>query len=408
MHNIFSNFYNIDFKNDVILPNNNDIIISKIKEEIENTKSLNIVKNSKLLKNTINTTLAFSEGKKNFVVFGTGGSNLGAKALIDIKLGNEKKNIIFCDNIDPIKFKNIVDKISIANTGFIIISKSGSTPETLSQFSSIIEIAEQNSLTKTLYKNSLVITEKKESPLYKLSQENYCTILNHEKEIGGRFSVFSNVGMVPAIIAGLDVEQIHAGVLDILNNNNYIECIKLAQYFRYQKNNPILSNNVIFTYSDSLIHFGKWYLQLWAESIGKDGKGVTPIHAIGTTDQHSQLQLYLDGPRDKFFNFITTEHKNKGLKINSKIMQEYKIDYLVNKSMGDLMHAEQEATLDTFKQNNFAIRRLFIPEINEFSIGQLMSLSIIETIATCIYYEVNPFNQPAVEFGKNLTKRYLI
>ena len=105
------------------------------------------------------------------------------------------------------------------------------------------------------------------------------------------------------------------------------------------------------TYSDSLLYFGKWYLQLWAKSIGKDQKGITPIHSVGTTDQHSQLQLYLDGPRDKFFTFITTDHADKGFKLNNEIIKENNIDYLFDKKMGDLMEAEQRATVDTFVQN---------------------------------------------------------
>ena len=161
------------------------------------------------------------------------------------------------------------------------------------------------------------------------------------------------------------------------------------------------------TYSDALFFFGKWYLQLWAESLGKDDKGITAIHSVGTTDQHSQLQLYLDGPKDKFFTFITTEHSNLGLRLNNKTMKDYKVNYLVDKTMGDLMQAEQQATIKTFKNNNFPFREIYIKKIDEFSIGQLMALSIMETIATCIYYEVNPFDQPAVEQGKILTKNFL-
>ena len=133
------------------------------------------------------------------------------------------------------------------------------------------------------------------------------------------------------------------------------------------------------TYSDGLNYFGKWYLQLWAESIGKQNRGVTALHATGTTDQHSQLQLYLDGPKDKFFTIIKSNHKNKGLLIDSQLMKDESIDYLVNKKMGDLMHAEQDATIDTFKQ--WVKFRKFVEKINEENISMLMANSIIETIA---------------------------
>ena len=161
------------------------------------------------------------------------------------------------------------------------------------------------------------------------------------------------------------------------------------------------------TYSDSLYFFGKWYLQLWAESIGKNNKGITAIHSVGTTDQHSQLQLYLDGPKDKYFTFITTDHSNKGIKINNNMFENTDIDYFKDKTMGDLMEAEQRATIETFKLNNFSFREIYIPKIDEQNLGKLLSFSIIETSASCMYLDVDPFDQPAVEQGKKLTKTYL-
>tara|TARA_B100001123_G_C14865447_1_gene849736 strand:- start:22 stop:720 length:699 start_codon:yes stop_codon:yes gene_type:complete len=231
--------------------------------------------------------------------------------------------------------------------------------------------------------------------------------MKHQKDIGGRFSIFSNVGMVPAIIAGLDVKKVHKGALLEIENQSKNDFLKIAQYFRYHNNVLNINNSVVMTYSDALFFFGKWYLQLWAESLGKKNKGITPIHAVGTTDQHSQLQLYLDGPKDKFFTFITTDHANKGLKLHQRTMNENKLKYLYNKTMGDLMQAEQKATIDTFKQNKFSLREINLYSIDELSIGSLMAFSIMETIATCIYFDVDPFNQPAVEQGKILTKKYL-
>ena len=181
--------------------------------------------------------------------------------------------------------------------------------------------------------------------------------------------------MIPAIIAGLDVKQIQAGALSFVKDKNSMECLKIGKLFCYQNFNSKLTNTVLMTYSDALFYFGKWYLQLWAESIGKNNKGITAIHSVGTTDQHSQLQLYLDGPKDKFFTFITTNHGNKGLKLNNeKLCKKMNgVDYLVDKKMGDLMQAEQRATLDTFKKNKLPFREINIPIINEFSIGQIMA-----------------------------------
>ena len=321
--------------------------------------------------------------------------------------GDEKKNIFFYDNIDPINFKNSIKKIDLRSAGIIVISKSGSTPETLSQYACLIEIFDQKNELSILFNNSLIITEDKNSPLANIAHKNKCTLLKHEDDIGGRFSIFSNVGMVPAILAGLDVKKIHEGALEEIKHQANFDFLKIAQFFRYQSTKTPLANSVLMTYSDGLYYFGKWYLQLWAESIGKNNTGITAIHSVGTTDQHSQLQLYLDGPRDKFFTFVTTNHANQGLQMHNKTMQENEINYLVNKKMGDLMQAEQKATMDTFKLNKFSFRQIHLKTIDEFSIGRLMAFSMMETIAACIYFEVDPFDQPAVEQGKNLTKQYL-
>jgi len=211
---------------------------------------------------------------------------------------------------------------------------------------------------------------------------------------------------VPAIISGIDITKLYKGAAEIIDNIESKSIFDLGKYLCMQENTQY-TNSVLMTYSDHLYFFGKWYLQLWAESIGKDKKGITAIHSIGTTDQHSQLQLYLDGPNDKFYTFITTNHSKKGLKINNNIFNKTNVNYFENKTMGDLMEAEQRATLETFKVNKFSFREIFIPKIDEENIGKLLCLSIIETIAACIYLDVNPFDQPAVEQGKILTKKYL-
>lgn len=399
------NFSNINFYEDFEIKENIEKTNNKIKNVCNKFVSLNVVEDQELLNFTIEQTKKFKINKKKFVVFGTGGSNLGARALINILI-DQPKNILFFDNIDPMFFQTQILNLDLKSTGFIIISKSGTTPETLSQFGCIINIAKQLNFLKLLYSNSLVVTEFKNSPLYNIAKKNNCLLLEHNKDIGGRFSIFSNVGMIPAIIAGLDVKKVHEGAKKILKQQNYDNAIKFAQIFKFSKSDNFISN-VLMTYSDGLTYFGKWYLQLWAESIGKNNSAITALHAVGTTDQHSQLQLYLDGPKDKFFTFIKSNYKNKGMIIDPDIMKEESLNYLYNKKMGDLMQAEQDATIDTFKLNNFKFREIVLNEINEENIGSLMAESIIETIASCIYFDVNPFDQPAVEQGKILTKKYL-
>ena len=399
------NFTNLNFETDINLPENIQTLNDDIKKICNELPALNIVKDVSLLDYTIEQTEKFKRNKKNFVVFGTGGSNLGARALINTLI-KQPKNILFFDNIDPLFFENGISNLDLNTTGFIIISKSGTTPETLSQFGSIINIAREKNNLDILFKNSLVVTEFKDSPLFNIAKKNNCTLLEHKKDIGGRYSIFSNVGMIPAILADLDVKKIHLGASKVIEKNDFLDTFKFAQIFKFCSSNNYLSN-VMMTYSDGLNYFGKWYLQLWAESIGKKDRGISAMHAIGTTDQHSQLQLYLDGPKDKFFTFIKSDYYKKGLKIDAKIMKEESVNYLIDKTMGDLMHAEQEATIDTFKLNNFKFREILLNEINEEAMGTLMAVSIMETIAACIYFEVDPFDQPAVEQGKILTKKYL-
>ena len=399
-------YHNFNYEKDIVLPNNLNEINNYIDSILLNSPPLKIVSNNNLLDETIKFAVNFSKNKKKFVVFGTGGSNLGSRALINSIYSDSKNKIIFYDNIDPVAFEKSLSNIDIESTGFIIISKSGTTAETLSQLGSMVQLASEKNLLTKFYANCIFITEFKDSPLYNIATKNNCLKLQHQKDIGGRYSIFSNVGMLPAIIGGLDVKEIHRGAKIIIENVNEYNPYRLGQLFKF-KNLPKYSSSVIMTYSDALFYFGKWYLQLWAESIGKKNRGITPIHSVGTIDQHSQLQLYLDGPKDKFFTFFTTEHSNKGFKINNKMMKEEKIDYLTNITMGDLMQAEQKATVDSFIKNNFKCREIYLPNIDAFSMGALMALSIIETITTCIYFEVDPFNQPSVEEGKKLTIKYL-
>jgi len=405
MNDLIINYHNVDIDKISMLRNTE----KEIYDVIVNMSALNIVNDDNLINQTIDRVNNFSKGKDSFVILGTGGSNLGSKALINILLGKEQNKIYFFDNVDPISFKNSIKKIDLEKIGCIIISKSGETPETLSQFGSLIEYFDQKNQLDLFFNNCLVITENRKNPLREIANQYKCEIFDHENEIGGRYSVFSNVGVVPAVIAGIDVKKIHDGVKNILNkvrNNSFDEHLKLAKLLILNNNSKQINASVLMTYSDALFYFGKWYLQLWAESIGKDGKGITPMHAIGTTDQHSQLQLYLDGPKDKFFSFITTNHAKLGLKIHQKVFNN-NASYLAGKFMGDLMQAEQKATIETFNQNGFVFREINLPIINEYSLGQLMTLSMLETVAACLLLKVNPFDQPAVEQSKILTKKYL-
>ena len=385
-------FYNIDFNKNINITDHNNNLISKIDETINNFSGLKILNDEKLLEESINTANYFSKNKKHFLVFGTGGSNLGAKAIID---GLQKNNITidFFDNIDPVRFQNKINNLDLTKLGFIIISKSGSTPETLSQYLSLIEIFDQKNMKDLLFNNSLIITEDKASPLTNIANKNNIHMINHSKDIGGRYSIFSNVGMIPAVIAGLNVKEIHAGALEQINNTNSEDFIKIARFFKFQNIIKDLSSSVVMTYSDSLLYFGKWYLQLWAESIGKDQKGITPIHSVGTTDQHSQLQLYLDGPRDKFFTFFNLEKKIKG-----------NHDF---KNLKKIINAQSKALKKVFKLKKIPFRYINFKKMNENELGEILTFFVLETILLSRMMGINAFDQPAVEQVKTETKKIL-
>ena len=199
------NYFNSDFENieDKILYD------KKILEIIENLPALNIIFDTKLLNDKKKIVKKFEEKKQKFVLFGTGGSNLGARALYNFN-NNNKVDIEFYDNVDPITFEKFFQNINFEKTGFIIISKSGNTPETLAQFSTLYQFALQTNNIDKLLSNILIITQFKDSALYKIAKENNCLILEHSNKIGGRFSIFSNVGIVPAILSGININDLYS------------------------------------------------------------------------------------------------------------------------------------------------------------------------------------------------------
>ena len=209
-------YHKVNFEMDFKFPENLEEINNHINSVLRNLPSLTITSDQNLLDETINITQEFAKNKKQFIIFGTGGSNLGARALINISSEKSDNKIYFHDNIDPIFFEKSLSNIDFTSTGFIIISKSGKTPETLSQLGAIVQLATDRNSLLTFYSNCLIITEFKASPLFNIAKKNNCLLLEHKEDIGGRYSIFSNVGMVPAIIAGLDAKEIYTEVQEML------------------------------------------------------------------------------------------------------------------------------------------------------------------------------------------------
>jgi glucose-6-phosphate isomerase len=357
---------------------------------------------------------SFSE----LVVLGTGGSSLGGHslaALVDQGFGPPPgaPRLHFLDNIDPERFEGLFGSVGLRRTGFLAISKSGGTPETVAQFLVCLAGLREAVGEKDAGRHFTVITEPGDNPMRRLAERFGITVLDHDREIGGRFSVLSLVGLLPARVAGVDIAAVREGAVPIVKSMlaastpaHFAPAVGAAITVALQ-NNHGLSTTVIMPYVDRLAAFGMWFRQLWSESLGKNGKGMTPARALGTVDQHSQLQLYLDGPADKMFTLIVAAEEGKGRRIPHDLAADGRLDYLAGRTMGDLLSAEQRATHDTLVAAGRPARVIALDTIDERSLGALLMHYMFEVIIAADLLDVNPYDQPAVEDGKRRARSYL-
>lgn len=338
---------------------------------------------------------------KKILVLGVGGSSLGGKTLSALKF---QDRLEFLESIDPTTIKNSLSKIDFKNTFFLVISKSGETIETICQ--TLIVLYEIKKLKiKNFAKQFLFVTESEQNSLAKIAKKIGAEITSHPNTIGGRYSCFSIVGMLPALISGLDVKKIRSGAKKIIENfldkTDRITNSCAIQLTLYQQG---FESSVIMPYIDNLKNFTDWYRQLWAESLGKNNFGSTPINSMGTVDQHSQLQLYLDGPRNKFFTFITQKKHPNDFTI--KDLEGCKTLF-GGKKLSDIVKVEQDTTIEVLNQKKLPIRIFEIEKLNEEVLGGLMMQMFLETILISYVKGINPFDQPAVELRKDLAKKIL-
>jgi glucose-6-phosphate isomerase len=352
------------------------------------------------------------------VILGTGGSSLGGRALYalaDSGFGpsGAAPKLHFLDNIDPHTFDHMFRSLDPARTDLIVISKSGGTPETLSQFLTCLAplfdaVGRQGARDRVT-----VITEPTDNPLRHLASTWGFTIMDHDPGIGGRYSVLSLVGLLPAAIAGLDIARIRDGAHQVLHASLTAARADASDPAVGAALNVALAQErgitatVIMPYDDRLAWLAMWHRQLWAESLGKDGQGTLPVRALGTVDQHSQLQLYLDGPRDKMFTLIMADVAGSGRIIEPVLADDKRLAYLAGRTMGDLLDAEQRATATALARNGRPTRVLHIDRVDEGTVGGLMMHFILETIIAAHLLGVDPFDQPAVEEGKVLARENL-
>ena len=352
------------------------------------------------------------------LILGTGGSSLGGQtlyALTDRGFGpaGGGPRLHFLDNIDPDTLVALMDGLDLAKTGIIAISKSGGTAETLAQALVLLPALEAAIGRGLIPLQAVAVTEAKDSGLRALATYYGLPVFDHNPNIGGRFSVFSVVGALPALIAGLDVEALRGGARAVLRATIEAGRVEDAQpavgaaiaVGLLQERQ--VTQSVLMTYADRLAYFGLWYRQLWAESLGKDGTGTTPIRALGTADHHSQLQLYLAGPRDKMFTLVMPNAAGQGPSMDAPLAQTSSAPMLAGRAYGDLMDATARATAETLVRNGRPVRQIYLPGVDEASLGAIMMHFMIETVIAADLLGVNAFDQPAVEEGKVLARQYL-
>ena len=337
---------------------------------------------------------------KNIVLIGMGGSVIGSEAIYKFLQEKIKKNFIFLNNIDETKLKKIKKENKTNNTLFIIISKSGSTVETITNFLALKIIKKRS-------KNILIITEKNNNLLHSLAKKMELPIIEHKHYIGGRFSVLSEVGMLPAFLMGLSIKRIRNNLLIPLENSNINFLIKNTIKLSTLLENRKINNLVFCNFIPELDGFLSWSQQLIAESLGKNGKGFLPTISTAPKDHHSLLQLYLDGPKDKlFYIFSFKKNKKMSYKLNPRIFDK-KFDFLKKKDLSQIKNAQKKAFLTILKKKKIPFRELVIKDKTEEAIGELLSLFMIEIAMVGKTININPFNQPAVEELKVVTKKLL-
>ena len=374
-------------------------IYLETKNDIEDTnKTLNVLSSNFNFNFKIKNLKKFKKFKK-IALIGMGGSILGAEAIYNFLQTKIKKKIYFFNNLDERKIIDFKKKENQSNVLFIIISKSGNTLETLSNVFLL-------NILKKKAKNIIIISEKKNNSLFLLSKKFDLFYIEHKKNVGGRYSVLSEVGILPAYLMGLNIFKIRSKIKDSFDKKNKFfikeSTTKLASLMNTKKFN----NLVLLNYCPELDKFLFWCQQLLAESLGKKSKGFLPSVSSAPKDHHSLLQLYLDGPKDKIFNIFSLEKKSN-LKINLSKNKNIS-SYLNNKKINKIKISQKNALIKAFEKKKIPYREFRIKIINEEILGKLFSIFIVETIILGKLLNINPFDQPAVEQVKIDTKDFLI
>ena len=379
---------NIFFKNFKVSVANNKIkkdLILLLKEKNEIIKSLG----ASYKNNYYQKTILKLKKQSNLRIIGMGGSILGASAIFSFLSNKIKKKIEFISNLNS---NYNFSKKKYIN---LIISKSGNTLETITNSNILIKKKDIN----------IFVTENKKNYLSSLAQKLKSEVINHNNYIGGRYSVLSEVGMLPAELMGLDIRKFKQ-INNIIKNKQFIDLLTANVSSTLYLVKKKKYNSIILNYDEKSENLFKWYQQLIAESLGKKGKGILPMVSTMPKDNHSVMQHYLDGTKNNFFTFFFAKDQNS-LKINNnEILSSH--GYLKNKNINQIMHAQKTATEKIFSKKKIPFRSFEIINRNEETLGELFCFFILETILIGRALKINPYDQPSVELIKKETKKNLL
>ena len=381
---------NINFKN--FKTKKNTKKVKKILKELLQEDNEIIRSLRKSYRNSYHRKLVNKYSKAlNYRIIGMGGSTLGAQTIYDFLRKKIKKKFSFIDNLQA--FSKINNDEKITN---LVISKSGNTIET---------IINTNLLLKKKHRN-IFITENKKSYLYLLAEKLKADIVEHNNFIGGRYSVLSEVGMLPAELMGLKSNKFKNLNLLVKNKTFFNSLVSnVSSTLHFVKNKKY--NSVIINYDEKSQNLFNWYQQLIAESLGKNKKGILPIISNMPKDNHSVMQLYLDGFKNNFYTFFFV-NENNSTRIKTNFHKNKSFSYLKNKNLNQIKLSQKLATENVFQKKNIPFRSFTIFKRDEKTLGELFSFFILETILIGKMLNLNPYDQPAVELIKNETKKILI
>ena len=403
--------WNIRSSHKVQLPKDAGAAIASYQKTLASSEIgfFRLPENRELLAETEKVFTHFKQ-KKYFIHIGIGGSALGPEMILSA-LGNRSGvEFIFVNNIDPDDLCRKLDKVNIKEALIYVVSKSGTTAETVAAMSIVLNMLTEAGIKESEYKDYFVFcTDPVKGELRKLTSEWNVKTLEIPSNIGGRFSVLTPVGFLPALFAGIKAKDILEGAEDIKKHlqdpkvgANFFE---LAFWIKDLHDKGV-NQTVMMPYSSLLKEYSSWFVQLWAESLGKDGKGLTPIPGYGATDQHSQMQLFMEGPKDKVMMLIEVEKFHADFNLKNSLKSEA-FKNLSPFKLSDLMKAEFEGTLTALQENGRHVVHMKIPSLQEEYVGQLILFAECLTVMVGELLKVDPFNQPGVEAGKKYANQWL-